>query len=132
MTALSWAVITLLWLPASVCATPPLDDQGKAVRALLRLQDVPLTVHPTCSGVGSDPADGTVGDYVGGFLAHMTGGSNRVEGRCLPNDSKGIARRCTVWLKHADDEDEWAWGLQFDLDPRGRPVRRSVRCLGGG
>ena len=35
-------------------------------------------------------------------------------------------------LKHADEEDKWAWGIAFQLDRLGRPRPSSVECLGAG
>ena len=68
--------------------------------------------------------------YPPGLLAAMEQPSNTVQARCEPGP--GRHRTCTVWLKHRDDEERWAWGLAFEIDARHRPLWRSVRCLGAG
>ena len=101
-----------------------------ALRGALQLRDVRLNVHDSCHQAGADAADRTIGDYLAGLLGAMDKPSNTVQASCQPGDGKRQA--CTVWLKHRDDEERWAWGLQFELDARKRPLIRSVRCLGAG
>lgn len=102
----------------------------EALRAALRLRDVPLSLHPSCRQAGADAADRTVGDYLAGQLAAMDRPSNTVAARC--DAGPGPRRSCSLWLKHRDDEERWAWGLTFETDRTGRPLPRSVRCLGAG
>jgi hypothetical protein len=70
-----------------------------------------------------------IGDYLAGFMAHMQAGRNSVQAQCRPH---GKLDRCELWLKHADSEDEWAWGIGFDMDSQGKPDPSSVTCLGAG
>jgi hypothetical protein len=68
-------VIALLLLtgapaPATGPATPPTARQ--IIRALLANGDVPLTVHPSCKGVGAEPSDVNLRDYVSGLLANFS------------------------------------------------------------
>ena len=113
---------------------PNEPDAGSnlALRSMFLLQDVRLRQHPSCKSVGSHASDRTVGHYLAGFMGFMQDGNNRVEAQCVASLSDAVLKRCTVWLKHADSDDEWAWGLQFDVDRRSRPIKSSVRCLGGG
>src|SRR5712672_1246892 len=48
-------------------SVPPTNKQ--VLRALLDNQDVSLSTDPSCSGAGTDPSDGNIGDYISGFLA---------------------------------------------------------------
>ncbi len=101
----------------------------QAIRAALQLRDVPLRVHPTCRNAAPILPARSIGDYVAGFLSHMDSGRNSVTTACQPRPG---GHRCDLWLKHADEEDEWGWGIRFDMDRRGRPRATSVRCLGSG
>jgi len=118
------------WASEASEAADPTAGARDALRAALQLRDVPLTVHASCRHAGPDPADRTIGDYLSGLLAAMEQPSNTVQARCEPGP--GRHRTCTVWLKHRDDEERWAWGLAFEIDARHRPLWRSVRCLGAG
>ncbi len=101
----------------------------QTVRAAMALRDVPLSIHPTCSGAAPQLPAKTIGDYLSGFLAVMDDGRNRITTRC---QSTSRGSNCELWLKHADDEDEWGWGIAFLMDEKGQPTRSSVRCLGSG
>lgn len=108
------------------------DDAREAILLMLQARDVPLSVHPSCKSVGAHSADTNIGEYVAGFLSYMNDGGNRLEADCKPLTEDFAGKICSVWLKHSDEEDEWAWGLQMKSDDRGRLVRSSVRCLGSG
>lgn len=104
-----------------------------ALRGALQLRDVPLHVHATCKDAAPNADDKTIGDYLAGFLAAQGDGVNTVQSGCKPLPGTSGAQRCEVWLKHRDKDDEWAWGLRFDMDAAGRRARPgSVRCLGSG
>lgn len=106
------------------------SDRYRVLRGALMLRDVPLRLLPSCTGVAPLTPANTVGDYLAGFMAHMHEGGNRLTTQCDPQP-RG-AQRCQLWLKHRDDTDEWAWGVQFDLDAQGRPRTSSVKCIGSG
>jgi hypothetical protein len=116
--------------------TQPPATQGpqQAIRAVLRLHDVPLTVHESCRNVGSQFGDDTIGDYVAGLIAEQTrtspGGRNAVSASCQPSDTAG-AYRCSVELAKQDGDDEWARGLEFTTTG-GQVDTGSIRCTGGG
>jgi hypothetical protein len=99
------------------------------LRAAMALRDVPLSVHPTCSRAAPQLPAKTIGDYLSGFLAAMEYGRNRITTLCR---ATAKVSNCELWLKHADDEDEWAWGIAFEINEKGQPDRSSVRCLGAG
>jgi hypothetical protein len=125
-----------LWLAGMAWAAeeqPTAHDAATAraaLRAALQLRDVPLSVHASCRQAGADAADRTVGDYFAGQLAAMDKPSNTISARC--DAGPGTRRTCSVWWRHRDEEERWAWGLAFELDAKGRALTRSVRCLGAG
>ena len=121
----------------AVAGSEPSPDSAATARTALRgalmLRDLPLRSHATCRDVGPHPDDKTVGDYLAGFLAALTDGTNQIKADCQPAKGKAGRQRCEVWLKHTDKEDQWAWGLQFDMTNGARKVDpASVRCLGAG
>ena len=99
------------------------------LRAALQLRDVPLRAHATCRDAAPVLPARSIGDYLAGFLANMDKGRNTVTTAC---QAQRKGQRCDLWLKHADGEDEWSWGIRFDMDRRGRALPGSVRCLGSG
>lgn len=130
-----------LWAAAVLCGTAGAASDGQpvahdpataraALRGALGLRDVPLQVHPSCRDVGSDAADRTLGDYLAGQLAAMDRPANTVAAACTAGT--GGRQSCSVWFRHRSEEERWAWGLSFELDPRGRPLARTLRCLGAG
>jgi hypothetical protein len=108
----------------------------RALQLLLRNHDVPLSVDPSCEGVGSDFADTTIGDYISGLLAELTGPMSSVLASCVPAVGSGGNNRnweCDVWLAHASGDTEWRWGVSFNIDGgSGAMIRKSVRCIGMG
>ena len=100
-------------------------------------QAVKLTVHPSCQGVGSEETDTTIGAYLSGFLAEL---GNRDETNWL--DTKVESARTTedvpVWraelmVRHSAKEDEWGWGVRFDVrQDNGTVVPESFMCIGAG
>jgi hypothetical protein len=117
---------------AQAAAQTAVDSESRsyhAIRAALQLRDVPLRSHPTCRNAAPVMPAHSIGDYLAGFLANMDKGRNSVTAACQP---RARGQRCELWLKHADEEDEWGWGIGFDVDARGQPRAASVRCLGSG
>jgi hypothetical protein len=107
------------------------SDAGAIIRALLKNTDVRLDVHQSCEGVGTDPTDETIGDYIAGFMAEQRVPENTIEAGCEPGSSGD--QQCQVWFKHNDPDDEWAWGVAFEMSSSdGKLSRSSIRCLGAG
>jgi hypothetical protein len=119
-------------------AQPPAAQSApgppQAIRAVLRLHDVPLTVHESCRNVGPRFGDDTIGDYVACLIAEQTrtspGGRNAVSASCQPSEPVGVYR-CSVELAKQDGDDEWARGLEFTM-AGGKVDNGSIRCTGGG
>jgi hypothetical protein len=133
--AVSASLLALVAASSTVASTADdasdaADSARDALRGAQQLRDVPLTVHASCRQAGPHAADRTLGDYLAGLLASMDKPSNTVEARC--EHGTGRRRTCTVWMKHRDDEERWAWGLAFEIDERKRAVPASARCLGAG
>ena len=99
--------------------------------------DVPLSVSSSCANVGTQPGDKTIGAYLSGFLGALDGpdAKNWLETRTSEaKDQSGSAVwRCELTIRHSAGEDEWGWGVRFDIsqaDGRVRP--ESFTCIGGG
>ena len=111
----------------------------EAIQLLLRNLDVSLKVDPSCSGVGTDFEDATIGDYLSGFLAELASGEgeNWIDAACGPGEGAGgtaaATWTCDVVLHRSAGEEEWGWGVRFRVNRSDRTVPRdSFRCLGGG
>jgi hypothetical protein len=121
--------------PARPLPEPP--GRKAILEALFANLDVPLTVHPSCMGVGTEADDKTIGDYVSGFLAEFerSGSRNFVETKAesAASASGEPVWRADVMLHHAAGDDEWGWGVRFDVRKSdGRVMRESFQCVGAG
>jgi hypothetical protein len=112
-------------------------DTKEVLRYLMRNLDVPLTVHSSCSGVGTTADDLTIGDYLSGFWAEhaQKSGQNWLDVTAVAAttpDGKA-AWEARVMLRRKNAEDEMGWGTGFLITAADRTVvRQSFRCLGGG
>jgi hypothetical protein len=114
---------------------PP--EPKEIVSALLAMSQVPLSVSETCAGVGADPADTTIGQFVGAFLAELDDpqASNRVTTSASEETlASGVkVWVCRVLIRHAKGEDVWSWGVEFSVRAAdGVVLTNSLRCLGAG
>ena len=129
------AAFTCLLATVLLAAGEPAPPSAKEViRLLLASHRVKLAVHPTCHGVGSDPKDRDLGDYLAGLLAEYTQGEgqNRLEVLSEPSE-RPDAWRCTVNLTRRNGEEVWSWGVSFLVRKHDQKViPGSYRCVGAG
>ncbi|MBB6096266.1 hypothetical protein HNQ60_005188 [Povalibacter uvarum] len=119
--------------PAHVATRQPLagpPDRGLVLRVLLANLRIPLSSHASCKDIGTLPSDTTVGDYIAGFMAEQTTGQNSITTECPARTGHGY--QCEVYLKHSDGDDEWGWGVGFEIAEDATLVPGSMRCLGAG
>ena len=150
--ATRWLLLAALLLPA--CSPPPprtssaveavpyrlrrLPPEPKEMlAALFALSQVPLSVSPTCAGVGTERGDATIGQYLSGFLAELSNpeASNAITTSAVEEQSESgiMIWICSVMIRHAHGEDIWSWGIEFSVRASDRVVLAdSVRCLGAG
>jgi len=107
------------------------------IEALLRSSEVSLAVDSSCSGVGSEASDKTIGRYVSGLLAEQSKpqGRNWIETTIDPGKSAAgeDVWRSHVVIRHVDGDDRWGWGVEFLVRQRdGVVLQDSFRCTGGG
>ena len=119
----------------TVRSKPP--ERKDIIQAVMASHDVPLSVSPTCANVGTQPGDTTIGAYLSGFLSALEGADakNSLETRISEaKDPSGSAVwRCELTIRHSAGEDEWGWGVRFDIaQGDGRVRRESFTCIGGG
>jgi hypothetical protein len=106
-------------------------DRDSILRVLLSATDYRLSRHESCKSAATQPDDQTIGDYLAGFMAEQGSGSNSISARCPSSGSS--SHQCEVYLQHADGDDQWAWGVGFQIAIKdGALVDGSVRCLGAG
>lgn len=120
--------------PHVVRHRPP--SRKDIIEAVLASQSVRLTVHSSCSGVGTEAADSTIGGYLSGFLAELASGDkNWLDTNVVEAKSEaGIAIwRAEFIVRHASVEDEWGWGVRFDVRrDTGAVDPASFLCIGAG
>lgn len=110
----------------------------QVLRALLDNLDVSLSTDSSCAGVGTEPADANIGDYISGFLAEQNNdkGKNWLEvvtKRASPVQGTDLAWQCNVVIRHIDGDDRWGWGVSFLMKGRDHSVvKTSFRCTGSG
>jgi hypothetical protein len=123
---------------AAVIYSPDVPPTRKQVlRALLDSQDVGLSTDSSCSGVGTEPGDANIGDYISGFLAEQNSdkGKNWLEivTKSAPAQGAEPVWHCDVVIRHIDGDDRWGWGVSFLMKARDHSViRSSFRCTGSG
>jgi hypothetical protein len=120
--------------PHVVKHQPP--SRKDVIGAVLASQSLSLTVHSSCKGVGTDRADTTIGEYLSGFLAEFaSGGRNWLDTNVAEaqGDDSAPVWRAELIVRHADSEDEWGWGVRFDVRrDTGVVDPSSFRCIGAG
>ncbi|MEZ5577303.1 MAG: hypothetical protein R3F44_17435 [Candidatus Competibacteraceae bacterium] len=134
----SAAASNILGGRSSALPPAPLAPEPKEMLvALFALSQVPLSVSPTCAGVGTERDDATIGQYLSGFLAELSNpeASNAITTSAVEEQSESgiMIWICSVMIRHARGEDIWSWGIEFSVRASDRAVLAdSVRCLGAG
>lgn len=144
-----WATAGILALalagcsrPADVPASPHVvahrpPTRKDVIAAVMASQSIELTVHPSCNRIGTDETDTTIGAYLSGFLAEF---ENKDAGNWLETkvDTAQSDTGVPVWrsemiIRHSAGEDEWGWGVRFDVrQDDGAVVPSSFVCIGAG
>jgi hypothetical protein len=111
--------------------TPP--ERTDVIEAVMASHEVPLRVSPTCMSVGTKQGDSTIGAYLSGFLSELKDerqSKNWIDTRVT--DAKDVWK-CEFTVRHSLGEDEWGWGVRFNVRKSdGGVVRDSFECTGGG
>ena len=111
---------------------PP--ERKDVIEAVLASHAVPLSAHSSCKNVGTDADDKTIGAYLSGFLSELEKPEDRnsITTRITEADAKAVWR-CELMIRHAAGDDEWGWGVRFDIrQSDGKVIPESFVCLGAG
>ena len=131
--------VPLLLLLLSAAARCPAADPPtpkRIISVLLANGDTPLTVDASCKGVGSEPKDANLRDYVSGLLENFTDASAKnsiavkVMAVKLPNGERRW--QCQIEFVHEPGEDPFRYGVSFQMKMDGTLVKKSIRCIGAG
>lgn len=124
--------------PPMESAAAPAPTTKQILQVLFDAFDTPLSISETCAGVGTEADDRVIGDFIAGFMAEMGArtGHNWIEIAAEParaTDGHPVWQ-CRVILRRQHGEEEWGWGVGFQLDnpPPYTLLKESVRCLGSG
>ena len=101
------------------------------VNAALESAMVPLGVHESCKGVGTEPTDATLGRFLSGFMVELNPeiGKNGLVTSVRDTDDGWV---CRFMIQHRAGEDVWNWGLEFKFGKDGTLIPTSYRCIGAG
>lgn len=100
--------------------------------ALMKNLDVLLKNAAHCDGMGTDENDRTIGDYLSGFWSFHTSkkGKNWLDINTTKS-AKGLYL-AKVMIYRKDGEENWGWGVSFELDGNKKVKRDSFTCVGAG
>ena len=133
ITLATLAVVLVITQPGLANSPSTAPSQKEILGALMKNLDVKLEDAAHCNGVGVEPTDRTLGDYLSGFWAFHanTTGKNWLEISATRSDKKDryLAK---VMIYRKDGEENWGWGVSFELDSSMKVHRNSFTCLGGG
>ena len=135
------AVLVLLGCPAS----PPASSQLKLQNVPPKPKDVidvamqssPLPLaDASCKGFGTELTDKTIGRYLAGYLAELGSqdARNAVTTEIEPITEGGVpVYKCRLMIRHAQGEDIWSWGIEFQArQSDGVVLPNSLKCVGAG
>ena len=123
--------------PAAVRVAHVPPTAKDVIDAVIASGGVALSVSPTCSNVGTEPSDTTVGRYLAGFLAELStpDKKNWIETKVEPGQSAAgePVSICTLTVRHEDGDDRWGWGVRFHVrSSDGLVLGNSFTCTGAG
>jgi hypothetical protein len=121
--------------PIHVAHQPPTTKD--VIDAAIASGGAPLSVSATCTNVGTEPSDATIGRYLAGFLAEMSSPDKKNWIETTIESGKSQAGEpgslCTLTLRHEDGDDRWGWGVRFFVRASdGLVLPRSLTCVGAG
>lgn len=100
--------------------------------ALFENLDVKLSDAAYCTGAGTDYDDVTIGDYLSGFWVYHTNetGQNRLDISYSIISHDTYLAKVMIYRKHG--EENWGWGVSFEINEAFKVTRNSFTCLGAG
>jgi hypothetical protein len=124
-------------VPAAIHVAHQPPSGKDVIDAVIASGSLPLSTSPTCSNVGTEPSDATIGRYLAGFLAELSSPDkkNWVETKVEPGRSAAgePVSICTLILRHEDGDDRWGWGVRFHVRTSdGLVLTSSFTCVGAG
>ena len=105
------------------------------IEAVLASAQLPLSVSQTCTNVGTEASDSTLGRYLAGFLSELSLPTDRnwIETTVDSTHSTDSVSTARVTIRHRAGNDEWGWGVQFAIRLRDSLVlANSFQCTGAG
>lgn len=105
---------------------------------VIQNSDVLLNVDSSCSGVGSEANDKTIGQFLSSFWQYHTDSTARNSlqinvAEAEDNEIKEKHWKATFMINGQTENENWSWGVSFYvLDKNWLVIRKSFRCLGGG
>lgn len=126
-------VVTLAFASAVFAGgDSPYLSEKDILAALMKNLDIKLTDAAHCEGVGVEASDQTIGEYLSGFWAFHTNatGKNWIEVTATKIDTDWYLAKVMIYRK--DGEENWGWGVSFEVDASKHVKKSSFTCLGAG
>ena len=133
---LSIAIVSLVSIifiiPEVYSDTSVVITDKQILSAMTKNFDVLLKDAAHCDGAGTSEDDKTIGDYFSGFWSFHTSrkGKNWLEIKTIKKSSGLYLSRVMIYRK--DGEENWGWGVSFNIDSSLHVKRNSFTCVGAG
>jgi hypothetical protein len=105
------------------------------IEIVMHSSQFPLS-DASCKGFGTELTDKTIGRYLAGYLAELSSqdARNALTTTVEPDTENGVAvYKCRLMIRHAQGEDIWSWGVQFQArQSDGVVISQSMQCVGAG
>jgi hypothetical protein len=115
----------------------PVTDEkvlADAGQALFRFGNIRLEDVRSCRGVGLEASDLTIGDFMGSIFSRFANQKFDYPIIRVAYDSsdQGEVRHLEITLHYVGGEEEWRWGIRFNMDKNGEGMPESIACFVAG
>lgn len=119
-------------MPSAYSDSSNIITEKQILSAMTKNFDVLLKDAAHCEGAGTSEDDRTIGDYFSGFWSFHTNrnGKNWLEIKTVKKSSDLYSSRVMIYRK--DGEENWGWGVSFNIDSSLHVRRHSFACVGAG
>ena len=131
-TLATFAIALVISQPVFAGNTEAVPSQKQILGALVKNLNVELKDATHCNGVGVEQTDQTIGDYLSGFWTYhtSTSGKNWLDISASRIDKGHYLANLMIYRKAG--EENWGWGVSFEMDDSYKVNRSSFTCLGAG
>lgn len=100
--------------------------------ALFKNLDVKLSDASYCTSAGTGYADKTIGDYLGGFWVYHSNENGHNWLDISYSKTRHDTYLAKVMIYRKDGEENWGWGVTYELSELAKVDRNTFTCVGSG